>query len=239
MKSYLFPLLCLLGTFLLLTQAMAQRNNNLFTVTNSNLFFGEAVDVFDLRERSTEGQTFWDESWKQGLIVLKDSQQIRGYPLRYDLFNETIEIKTGQDIKVLPVYKVFAFFRFEGGDTLCFLDLASYLDLPPDPAIMGLSQLYYEGQTVLVKHKKRELLKANYVPALDAGNVNDKIIFTDEFLLFDGQGLMRVPKRRGKMNAELEDRNFDLTGFLKKNKINPRKAEDLILLCQKLDELLR
>ena len=206
-------------------------------VNNSPLYAGEALDVIDLRQKETEVEAFWFEEWMPGGIILKDSQQVKGYPLRYDLYSQSLEIRTPTDVKVLAARQVQVFYLQAGETTHFFADLPAYLGIPPHPEQDNVAKILHEGQYVLIQRKERELLKANYVPALDAGSINDKIIFVDAYYLYDGQSLERLPRSKGKLRTFLAGKGIEVADFLKEAKIHPKKPEDLIRLCQYLDSL--
>ncbi len=231
--SFLQPLL--FASFLgLFSPATAQRNNPQLTIASGPLYSGEALNVFDLRPRETVVDSYWFEEWRKGGIILKDSQQITGYPLRYNLYSQSFEIQTVQDVKVLPHEQVHHAMLVAGQDTGIFVDLTRYLDLPPNPAFTGLSRVFTDGKYALFHRKEGEILKANYVPALDAGSITDKIVFSDAFYLYDGEYLEKLPSSRRKLIRFFNNRHEDVEAYIRSARINPRKPEDLVLLLNYL-----
>ncbi len=211
----------------------AQRNNPAFTVSSSSTpYHGEALNVFDLREKELEGEEFWFEEWMPGVAILNDSQVVEDYPLRYNIQSHMVEIQTARDIKILPASEV-KLLLFNLPDNPCyFVNLPTYLEIPPYQTSSGLSRVLYEGTYQIFQRKEGELLPANYTPALDAGNINEKIIFKDVFYLYDGRSLERLPGSRRKLIRFLADKGIEAEGFIKSEKINPKKLEDLVRLFE-------
>lgn len=180
----------------------------MLTIVNGNMYSGEAMNVFDLRDRQTIIENYWFDDWRNGGILLKDSQVVKGFPLRYNRFSRNIEIRTVWDVKVLPETKVSLVYMITNGDTSVFVNLTNYLGLPPNPAFTGLSRLLYDGRYTVFHRKEGEVLKANYVPALDAGYTNDRIVFTDAFYLYDGDRLELLPTRKKKLSRFLKLKGY-------------------------------
>lgn len=214
----------------------AQRNNPFFSITNGPLYSGEALNVFDLRDRQTEIENYWFDDWRNGGVMLKDSQLVKGFPLRYNRFSRNLEIRTVWDVKVLPDNKVDLAFFVADGDTSYFVDLTYYLGLPPNPSFTGLSRLLHQGNFTVFHRKEGEVLKANYVPALDAGYENDRIVFTDAFYLYDGTALELLPTNRKKLAKFLEAKGLDVEAYMKSERIKGKSPEDLIKLFQYIEE---
>lgn len=210
----------------------AQRNNPMLTIVNGNMYSGEAMNVFDLRDRQTIIENYWFDDWRNGGILLKDSQVVKGFPLRYNRFSRNIEIRTVWDVKVLPETKVSLVYMITNGDTSVFVNLTNYLGLPPNPAFTGLSRLLYDGRYTVFHRKEGEVLKANYVPALDAGYTNDRIVFTDAFYLYDGDRLELLPTRKKKLSRFLEVKGIQVEEFMQAARFNGKRPEDLIRLFE-------
>lgn len=222
----------------LISPLQAQRNNPFFTITNGPLYSGEALNVFDLRDRETEIENYWFDDWRKGAVMLKDSQLVTGFPLRYNRFSRNLEIRTVWDIKVLPDNKIDMAYLIAGEDTSYFVDLTYYLNLPPNPAFTGLSRLLHEGKFTVFHRKEGEVLKSNYVPALDTGYENDRIVFTDAYYLYDGASLELLPTNRKKLSKFLEAKGLEVEEFMKSERIKGKEAEDLIRLFQYIEENL-
>lgn len=100
-RSILFFIFTLLSIQLCLAQ------------TNGKIVNGHAGGVslasFPPKKANAEGSTYIEDEWRLGRILLKDGSTIADVPLKYDIKNGLMEIKTETEIKVLEKARIEKF----------------------------------------------------------------------------------------------------------------------------------
>src|SRR5690606_18597920 len=79
---------------------LAQDNNTQVFVIDHMTNPGEALEEIRLPPSSLEGSFYIEEEWQTGNVFLKKNQILKNFPLRYDLENELLELKTHDIVKV-------------------------------------------------------------------------------------------------------------------------------------------
>ncbi|GAB4416012.1 MAG: hypothetical protein OHK0039_25050 [Bacteroidia bacterium] len=201
----------------------------------SDLYAGEAIDVIDLRPHEAASSAYWHEDWCDGAVLLKNQHHIKGYPLRYELLSEQIEFMAGGTIRVLPTTSVRELSVDREGRRERYVSPALHYDQPQLPDRLHL--LHADGRICLLEGRAWELIKANYVSALDVGSITDKIAVYPRFYLWNGTYWEQLAKSATARREQLERLSgWVLADYLKIHHLNLRSTDDLIAVCQYLNE---
>lgn len=231
MKS-LFLSLSLLLSFAL--SGFAQRSDP-FTMQLQNLYSGESIDVYDLRSQKQEGTLYWNPEWAKGTVKLKNGGKVDAFPMRFDLMGQGLEIFLGSETKLLPGSMIEEFY-LEGplGGLHHFVNLSPYFGFQGFSD--GFFEVMIEDDWTLLQKAEIEILKPNYVVALDAGNMNQSIIRKDVYYLFHDGELVRIPKQKKKAIRVLGDYVEDIEARVKAQKLNLKQEASLRKLVLALNE---
>ncbi|MEO1452092.1 MAG: hypothetical protein AAFV07_21350, partial [Bacteroidota bacterium] len=192
----------------------AQRGATQYTSGSYKPYTGEALSAFDLREKKTEGSTFWNDSWLQGAVKMKSGGVIDGYAMRFDISNESLDFQIGSDVKTVPLVQVAEFMLQDPKGIHRFVDATKFFGLSAT-GYAGFFELFVEGPVSFLSKMDLEVQKGNYVAALDAGDINDKIIKKEVFYLVKDNSLIVLPKNKKKRFAVLSEMLPELDSVLK------------------------
>ncbi len=222
--------LLLLLTLLQFTTASGQRSRT-FTVPIEQLYAGEAIRTYDLRDKGTKGSVYWFDEWNQGAILLKNGQKVDQYEVKYDIQSWMLEINTPKGVKILPGAKVKEFYLEkavgkENTERYHLINLREYFE--QNIPSQGFYELLVDGSYPLVKNFELDMLKPNYVPALDAGETQSKIIKKTRYYLIKNKILIELPSSRKKFTDIIKKIKPEVADFMKENKLKPKNEEEMI-----------
>ncbi len=229
MKSCFLTLLLILTVF----TGFAQRSDP-FTMRLQNLYSGEAIDVYDLRSQEVEGSLYWNEEWAKGTVKLKNGGKVDAFPMRFDLMGQGLEIFLGSETKLLPGSLIEEFYLDSGNEELHhFISPTSYFGY--NGFVDGFFEVLVEGPWTLLLKSEIEVLKPNYVVALDAGSTNQTAIRQDMFYLFYDGELIRIPKQKKKAIKVLEPYIPSISARVKIDRLNFKQLASLQALVLDLN----
>lgn len=194
-KHYYFLLCIFIPTFL-----QAQENEE-FRLTTDDLYAGEAIETFDLRDRSAEGDIFFGKDWMPGRFVFEDgSLSKKVYELNYNLLKQELIIQYEKKAYRVPVKEIVGFVlttKTDEGKPKTN-DVTFIFKNADKKAERTIYEQKVSGRYALLTQHFIKVIKPNYVPALDAGEMKTKYIKKQKhFLLFEGK-LMEIPNRKKK-----------------------------------------
>ena len=220
-------------------QASAQRSTPT-QIQIENLYSGEAIDAYDLRPRTMEGSLYFREERLNAAIQLKNGRVMNGVPTKYNLENNSLEIFTETSVFQIPGAAIREFTFEAAPDSeepprrYRFLSLEHFSN---SEEIEDISFVYFllEGTPSLLAGYEVEILKPNYVPALDAGSLNARAVQKERFFLLDDRELHPIPSRRKKAVELLHPFRADVDDFLKTERIDLNDRDGLLRLFQWLN----
>ncbi len=231
-----------LVTFLVLNSSclIAQGDARVNLVDLEYLYQGNRINIFDLRPREQEGTFYFSEEWMEGAILYKNGNVLTDHMVRYNQKDNSIEIKSGIGILELPGYYVKEFTLQKLDHKGQFKERIRFIN----PAQLnggfafniGFLEEIYSGKMSLYSAHKAELVRADYVPILSAGNTRSRIIKRKKRFLFDGRVLMELPKQKGKILGLLERYKAGVVDFVKDNKISLKSERGMKQLMEWLDQ---
>ncbi len=228
--------LLILTMILSFSTTWAQRNQ-IFALAPNDSYSGEAVNVFDLRDKKDKlGSVYWNDLWADGSVKLIGGKTVNDMPLKYDLQANGLEIKVKNDIKVLPGDMIEEFiisYVHEGEEAIRhhFIRLDLFFD--KDIIDHRFYELLQEGGKLnLLRKTELETLQPNYVTALDAGSVKAKILKKEKLMVFDGARLIVLPRGKKKKLKILENYKAGISGFYEESGLKHQKMEDLVRMIQ-------
>ncbi len=221
-------------------QASAQRSTPT-QIQIENLYSGEAIDAYDLRPRTMEGSLYFREERLNTAIQLKNGRVMNGVPAKYNLENNSLEIFTETSVFQIPGAAIREFTFEAAPDSeepprrYRFLSLEHFSS---SEEIEDISFVYFllEGPPGLLAGYEVEILKPNYVPALDAGSLNSRAVQKERFFLLDDRQLHPIPTRRKRAAELLRPFRPKVDDYLKAARTDLKKRSDLIRLFQWLNE---
>ena len=200
---------------------------------------GEVLVEFDDRVVNTRGSYFIDEDWNTGEVYFRSGTIVKDFPVRYDLYNDLLEIQVEDQIKVLPIWKMdgFRYYDEESGIPINFVPCAKFKDKDGVP-FTGICRVYAEGQTGLYSRYEYVLKDPDYVVALDMGTQEAEIYIKEKALLYTDDRMHEVPARKKRIYALFDEKEESVREFAHKEKLNPRKISDLKVIVDFINDQL-
>lgn len=180
-----------------------------------------------------EGTPYIDEEWANAEILFKSNEVIKNIPVKYDLQENIMEIKTKKTIKVCPSDRIIAFelSNNEAEETRKYVNCNRF---KIEEDLKGFYEVLVDNDKGMGLFLKTEvtLKKSNYNPALDVGDMTTKVIKRDNFFLVSGDYATRVPKNKKSFLKAFKGKSSVIDLLLKEEKLKFNKKEDLIKVVE-------
>jgi hypothetical protein len=179
---------------------------------------------------TVNGTPYLDDVYANGVICL--TRQNFSVPIRYNVFRDVIEYQqNGSPLVLSP------------GTTIKRVTVGNFTFVPLPYESNGKSKygffvLLDSGKVTLLAKKKIIFLEAKKGGALDGTDQPAEYRKTfDTFYFKTGNGQLQEIRSIKSMIASLPDKQEELTQFAKKEKISPRKENELIQFVQYYNSL--
>jgi len=208
---------------------IAQRGDNQqYQALVEELYVGEAINTFDLREQKKYDHVFLNENWQESKLIFSDGEvSLRTFWLKYDILNQELNIRIGEEtIYIVPKDRIRGFV-FLSNIEKKILKETRFLISQKGKTKGNIYEVIIDGNYALAAFHKADKLKPNYIPALDTGNLSEKIVTKKTyFLVTNKKKIVEIPKK--KRSAEkLFKKYAPARKYLDKNKVNFKKQKDL------------
>ncbi|MEA2041639.1 MAG: hypothetical protein U9N85_03705 [Bacteroidota bacterium] len=212
---------------LILTMAywvgFAQTNPHSQVIThtgNGNMILMET----ETKAPETKGSYFLEEDWNSGIITLYSESEIKNYPFKYNMKYNQFELKTLEDIKVLPTQDVQSFIWINNsGRKQYFINCSEFAESTEK----GFYQIISKGTVSLVKYTNIELLSPNYNAAMDAGSKASRYTKENDYYVQIGKTFKKIKPRKRKILRIFNDKSETVEQFAKQNNLRYRDEDDL------------
>ncbi|HYI76023.1 MAG TPA: hypothetical protein VEW65_00300, partial [Chryseolinea sp.] len=161
---------------------------------------GEILYGIPLPQGKTIGDTYLDMHWRKSSILLYDNEKlIEGFPVRYDIMTDELEIKSTKGIKVLKGSKIKSFVWIDSLSKTpdYFVNAKDFKDSDNVP-YNGFFQVLADGSLPLLKKTLIDIKKADYNIQFNVGSSDDKILKKSEFFVLKENQVVELPTSRKK-----------------------------------------
>ena len=190
------------------------------------------VPEFDQLPRIVEGTNYLNEEWFKGDIYLKNTKVVlKGYPLRYNLDEQYLELNTKLGIKTVPLH-LLSSFRVSDGKRprVNFVNCGNYQYHDGFTVLNGIFEIIVGGEYQLLAYKQLKLIRANYTPAVDMGHKNDRWVVREKFYYVKEGLVYPIPQSKKQF---LNTMNMEGLGdFMRKNRHKLKDREDLVAIFE-------
>lgn len=226
MKTLFILTICLFSHQLLSAQS------GKVAIFDENINPGAVIDELPLPPPGIEGHAYLFEEWKSGTITLRSNQLIDGYPIKVDLQNQLIEIRFENQVKVCSL-PMFSKFELGSKQYINTNEIESNYELPS-----GIAQVLYEGKVAVINHLYTEMKEPTYVPTVDMGDRNKKIIKKEQVYAIKDKTVFELNGKL-KRNQDFFGNNYkEVADFAEKNKLKFKDQDDLIAIIKFYNSLL-
>lgn len=182
------------------------------------------------------GDNYLNKNWNAATILLYQSEtMIEGFPVKYDLKSDLIEIKTKSGIKILGCDKIknLVWIDSINAQPHYFVNASEFKKDGVESR--GLLEVVVDGMLPLLKKTEIYVKKPTYNAALDAGSKDTKIFQKETFFYAREKNLFKI-KNKSDILTAAGDRSAETSSFIKENKININKLPELKLLFEFLNK---
>jgi hypothetical protein len=193
-----------------------------------------------LPEGTTIGDTYLDAHWKTSSILLYENEKlIEGFPIRYDIKADEMEVKSKKGIKVLKGSKIKSFVWVDSVTKApdFFVNAKDFKNESNVP-YSGFFQVLTEGSLPLFKKTEIDIKKADYNIQFNVGSQDDKILKKSEFYALKDNQVIELPSSRKKLVALFGDKSEAMEVFIKENDLSITKEDPLKIIFEHYNSLV-
>ncbi|MEQ8927830.1 MAG: hypothetical protein RLO81_18580 [Fulvivirga sp.] len=230
MKKILFLLMCVpAATYAQVVGAVTDTKSN-----NP----GEVIDLLPLPPPKLEGTFYLNDEWIVGDLWLKNNKVIKGFPLKYDLKNQLLEINTEHGIKVcqLPLIEKFVI-KEPLKDSVKYYNTSVVnnvtFDLP-----QGICEVLVNDKVKVLKYQYLEIKEATYNAAINMGERNDKVLKKERLYAVVRDEVFELKNKVGKNEEVFGDKTAQVEDFAKKNGLKLKEDAEIIKVFEYYNSLI-
>ena len=213
--------------------------NTIERLTDSNgLGNNEMLYGIPIPEGKVIGDTYLSTEWKTSVILLYDKNKlIEGFPARYDIKADEIDIKGASGVKVLEGRRVKSFMWMDStrAEPYYFINAKEFkVDGIP---MVGFYEVLVDGNIPLLKKMNVTVKKADYNVTLSIGSRDDKILKNPTYYVADGNNAYEIPGSKKKFLQLLKSKAGEVESYMDSNGLSIKKEEELVLICKYYNSL--
>ena len=193
-----------------------------------------------LPEGKIIGDTYLDIHWNNASILLYESEKlIEGFPIRYDIMANEVEVKTKKGIRILQGIKIKSFVWVDSVTKApdYFVNAKDFKDESNVP-YSGFFQVLSEGSLPLFKKTEIDIKKADYNIQFNVGSQDDKILKKNEFYTLKDNQVVELPSSKKKIVALFGDKSEAMEVFIKENDLSITKGDQLKIIFEHYNSLV-
>lgn len=187
------------------------------------------------------GDSYVSKSWNYGSILLYESEKlIEGYPLRYDIDKDELEINAPGGAKVLSGSKVKSFTWQDSlsHNVVYFVSAKDYMNAEGTP-LAGFFEVLSDGALPAFKKTSLVLKKANYVKEFDTGTRDDQILKKEEFYYVKEGKVYSLPSSKKKILPLFNDQAEKMKTYIETNNMSLKEAHHLQSIFEYYNSLIK
>lgn len=237
MSTYSIGKNCILSCLCVgLTLSLNAQRSDQHKLILDDLYPGEAVETFDLRERKKIYQSFLIDEWLFGRLLKKDGSLSEGdYLLKYDILNRELNVNLNGSAFIVPDETISGFILKEVQNDKLVEHKFRYYETEDKKIHRGIFKHCVDGNYKLLAFYDAEKLPSNYVPALDAGSLDQKISTRERFYFMAADQLIEIPSNK-KRAEKFFNKYEEARKFLEKNRMNYKNKEQLKALVNFMNQ---
>lgn len=192
-------------------------------ISRSDLLYGVDTDPGRVL-----GDYYLDTKWNPSSILMYGSEKIiEGYPVKYDIESNAIEVMVGKQIKLIKVNQVESLIWYDSITQLprAFVNAMDYTESGIE--LSGLLEVLVDGDIPLIKRTTIWIKRPDYVPAFDVGNKDTQINKREMFYYARNKELFVIKKKK-QLIALFGDRGDEVNRYIKVNQLNIKEQRGLV-----------
>lgn len=212
-------------------QLSAQNQNDAIIVFN-----GGTSRIMNIQSKppETKSSVYYNDNWYIGTIKLFSGEEIKDYPLKYDMKMNQIDIKVNETVKVVSIGAVEEIEWVKTNGQVESLINLSNLD---NVNIHGLFTVISEGKLSLYKKVELELLESNYNIAVDAGNEDNTYLKKNRYYIYSDNKIHSIKIRKNKILKKFKEKAEQVEEYAEANNLKFNDDNDLKLIFEYYNNL--
>jgi hypothetical protein len=161
---------------------------------------------------SIVGDPYLNQEWRSAnLLLYKQDKVIINVPVRLDVYNFGLEVKTNEGIRFIDgaMVKNFECRDLPERESKLYINTKEYSSMQPH--LSGFFEILSEGKQQLLKLTVVRIKKPDYNVALNVGSRDTKIYKVTNYYLANESGLYKLPVSRNKTVKMLTNQGFPET----------------------------
>ncbi len=217
------------GAWVLHGTACAQFQNKTNMLDEGGTNPGLVLNELRLPAPGVTGTFYLADDWHTGNVYLGRNRTLNGYPLKYDLEHNLLEIKADSQVRVCPAGQLEKFEWTDGatGNRRVFLNGAPYT-YPNGGRTTGVLELLTDGPLQLLVQARADVQPPTYTPAVDMGRREARVAVKEKLWAATGKSLREWPARGDKTADLFGAHAGQVTAFVKTNRLKFNKREDAV-----------
>lgn len=232
LMAMLFTMVC--------TIAFSQTTNQEISILDRNVNPGQVINELPLPPPGMEGSFYLNENWLTGDFTITNSDKLyKNFPLRYDLKNQLLEIENNDQTKIctLPVLRTFSY-RNHNNEIESYIN-TELIDDANKILPKSIAQVLYEDKLMLIGVPYVEVKDPTYVPAIDMGNRNQKILKKIDYYVINNARAHKITGSSFKKNEGIfGNKKSDVENYIKENRLKFNKEDDLVKIFDYYNSLI-
>lgn len=216
------------------------QSENETSVLDQSVNPGAVLEELPLAPPQLEGSVYLSEEWQYGTVTLTSKQQIKEYPLKYDLQKHNIEIRAGGDVKICPssLFSEFELRDMANNTSSRYINL-SLLSIPKHLLPLdGVAEVLFQDKVTLLKYHYLTIKEPTYVATVDMGNKNRKIYKKEKYFMVYGEHFKEMAKNQKRNRDMFGKHQQAMDHYITEQKLKPSKRSHLIQIVRHYNELL-
>jgi len=182
-------------------------------------------------EKKDKLSVYYYNDWKMARIVLFTGEEIRSYPVKYDLTRNIIEIKTEEEIKLLSIGRVNEIHWTATGEVFYNTMIFDNFDE------QGFFTKLHEGKISLLKKPYMKVIESNYVAEFDAGEEEDQYVKRFKYYYVIDNKVREFKKSKRNVLKLFNDNSEQIKDYISSKKLKCNNDIDLIKIFNYYENL--
>ncbi len=194
-----------------------------------------------MRGAEIVGDSYLYPDWRQSNVMLyEDDKLIENHLVRYDMQDDNLEFKFGNDVRVLKGSKVKSFVSLDSVNNAPSFymngkDFVNKDNVPFD----GFLQILSDGKMPLLKRYEVYVKQPDYNIALNVGSIDYKIIKKTQYYYLNNGKLYLIPGSKGRILKLFGDEKDNVNKFMKLNKVQVSQEHHLSAVFNYYNSLVK
>ena len=187
------------------------------------------------------GDGYLNKNWMISSILLyQDDKLLEGYPVRYDIMLDELEVKGKSGVKVLegPKVKSFSLVDSISGRPKFYVNAMEY-KMEDNTPLVGFFEVLADGTLPLFGKPTVAVKRANYSVHFDVGTRDDQILKSYDYYTSHDGVVFPVPTSNRKLLALFGDKASAVNKFIRINSLSTGDPFHLARIFQYYNDLAK